>query len=617
MVSSLAMGPRGVLFAGTMPEGRVYRVSSRGEVTELVRLEGAEHVWALVWDRQRGKLFAATGPEGKVFAITPRTGNAEVYWDAGSSHVMTLALDGDGSLYAGTSNDAIVVRLRGPGRAEVVYDFPGNEVTALAVRDGALAVVANEFPQPAAVSRSKSSKARPRRARKGKGRLWRASRDGRAEKVFSIDSGHFTSVQLTEDGTAYVGGGEEGRIYRVGADRTSATWIDVDERQVLALDLTGNAPLFATADAAAIYRVARRNASQGLWTSKVLDAGFTARFGQLDWRASGALEFQTRSGNREDPDDTWSEWSAPMGTAGPVRSPGARFLQIRARFAAGTNARLLAVTAYYLPTNQRAVVRSVGIKAGRTGSSATKSKTKTKNSSARSPGPPAPSSRYKLGWQVDNPDSDRMRYRLRFRAEGQRRWRDILPDQEILTATEYTWETNGLPDGHYVVQVEASDELANPETGVLRATEDSEPLLIDNHAPAHREPACGGNPDHGPRDRQPRAHRQTGIRGGRRPMAAVLSGGRPLRHGHRILPPRPVAPRTGRAHRLGPGHRWGRQSRRRRDHAAHRSLKAAIQGRAVRLVGSPKRVVMCAVSNYRAATGVPPTGGERYASLEG
>ena len=60
---------------------------------------------------------------------------------------MALARGDDGALYLGTSDRALLVRLRGAGRAEVLYDFEGSEVTALALRGKRLAVVSNQFPK--------------------------------------------------------------------------------------------------------------------------------------------------------------------------------------------------------------------------------------------------------------------------------------------------------------------------------------------------------------------------------------------------------------------------------------------------------------------------------------
>ncbi len=358
LVSSLAVAGD-TLYAGTLPEGRIFRVAlGDGTVEELAKPEGAEHVWDLAY--RSGRLYAATGPEGKVFAIDPQ-GRAQLYFDADETHVMSLAFDGT-VLYAGTSDDAIVYRLRGPGQAEVVYDFPGNEVTALDARDGLLAVAANDMPAPRTTSTK--TKGRSNRApRPGKGRLWTVDTEGRVERVFQRDDGHFTTVRVAEGGRIFVGDGAEGRVFVVDPDRTSATWADVDERQVLDLDVSGERPVFVTGDSAAFYHASPATPQQAHWTSKVLDAEFVARWGQLTWRGDGRITLQTRSGNAAQPDETWTEWSRPLPSPGPVRSPAARFVQVRAQLAG--DAALRAVQLYYLPQNQRPTLTSVGLKTRR------------------------------------------------------------------------------------------------------------------------------------------------------------------------------------------------------------------------------------------------------------
>ena len=264
-------------------------------------------------------------------------------------------------------------------------------------------------------------------------------------------------------------------MFRVAPDRTSATYLDVDERQVLAISLTGPSPVFTTGDGAALYRVREGRPENAMWQSKVLDARFTARFGQLTWRGDGAFRFSTRSGNTAEADESWSQWSAPMTSPGPTRSQGARYIQVRAELT-GADDVLRAVTLYYLPQNQRATVTSVGLKRRATSKRA-------KGKAASRARTSAPSTTYNLTWTIDNPDADPMRYRLRFRNESQSVWRDILRDDEQLTATNYSWQTNGLPDGYYVVEVSASDELQNPEELTQRSETESEPILIDNHPP--------------------------------------------------------------------------------------------------------------------------------------
>ncbi|MCB9595248.1 MAG: hypothetical protein H6719_21195 [Sandaracinaceae bacterium] len=479
LVGSLVLGEGGELYAGTLPEGRIYRVAPDGTVAEVARPDGVEHVWDLAYDARRHTLYAATGPEGRVYAID-RSGHATIRWDSTASHVMSLALAPDGALYAGTSDDALVVRIEGD-RVTVVQDFEGNEITALALRDGVLAVAANEFPDPPAVTTAHANTptgpaASPPRPRPGKGRIWRVGTDGRAERVFAQDAGHVTSLAILGDGTIVGGTGADGRIVRVNPDRTTATWIDVDERQVLDVSFGAGPAYFVTGDGAALYRVTDERPRDAIWNSKVLDARFSARWGELDFRADGNLALQTRSGNTEEPDETWSEWSNELTASGPVRSPAARFLQVRARFARDPDATLRAVTIYFLPQNQRAYVTDVRLEG------ATKAVTDRMRAERQSEIPDA-STRYKIAWTVDNPDGDRLRYRLRYRAEGQRVWREVLRSDQVLTDTNHEWQTESIPDGWYVVRVEASDEMDNPNALVLRDSRDSDPLRIDNHAP--------------------------------------------------------------------------------------------------------------------------------------
>ena len=474
LVTSLAL-IGDTLFAGTIGEGRLLafpRAASGelGEAREIALPEGAQHVWAL-HATARGRLLVGTGPEGLLLDVEPRAGTTRTLLDADAAHVLSLAGAPEGAVYAGTSEDALLYRVAPstPPRVEVVHDFPGNEITALAARDGVLLVAANELPAPRPTpAKTKGRNASSPRPRPGKGRLFRVAGDGRVERLFRRDDGHFASLAIDAEGQAYVGEAKEGRVYRVAPDGSSATVLDLDERQVLALAFGPNERLvLATGDGASLFRVAPGVPGEARWTSKVQDAGFRSRWGRLHWRGSGRVALRTRSGNREEPDESWSAWTAPLTTPGPVRSPPARYLQIEARLL-GADAELRSVEAYYLPRNQRAVVRAVGLKAP------------AKKQARRLP---EPSSRYPLTWRVDNPDGDALRYRLRFRAEDQETWRAMLPDEQELTETSYVWDTRGVPDGLYVVEVEASDELANPAALTLRTRRVSETLRIDNHAP--------------------------------------------------------------------------------------------------------------------------------------
>ena len=73
----------------------------------------------------------------------------------------------------------------------------------------------------------------------------------------------------------------------------------------------------------------KRTQKDGLWTSAVLDAKVPARFGELSFAARGSASLGDALRQHGDPDDSWSAWSAESSTPGPIKSAGARFLQVR------------------------------------------------------------------------------------------------------------------------------------------------------------------------------------------------------------------------------------------------------------------------------------------------
>lgn len=464
LVASLALGPDGTLYAGTLPDARVFAIDRAGEARELAKLEGAEHVWALAYHEKRKALVAATGPEGKLFAIDPRSGEARVLLDTEQDHLLSLALDVDGSILVGTDGPSLLYRVDASDRARVIFELPGNELRALAVGEDGIYAASNEMPSPPAGGRADGPaplQAKLDRAKMGKGRLYRLGRDGSFERLLARTDGHFTALSFDAAGQLFVAQAGEGRLFRVDPDGRPSIVADLDDKQLLALDATRAPLLVATANGAALHRDGKRGEPPA-YVSKVFDVGPGARLGRLAFRGEGALRVQTRTGPRETPDESWSEWSTPIATPGPARSPADRFVQLRVLFPEKGDALLRSLSLGYLPQNRRARVSNVRVEKGK-GST--------------------PSPKLELTWDVDEADGDELRYRLTFREESQTIERPMFLEDVVLTTNKYTWDTSGIPDGHYVVVVEASDERANAPSRVQRHREESKPITVDNHPP--------------------------------------------------------------------------------------------------------------------------------------
>ncbi len=492
-VTALARGPRGAVYAATLPAGKIFRIDGPGKLAELPKLTEADNVWDLAFDAKKNALYAATGPNGKLYALPAAGGPPNLVYDSDEPNLVSLALAPDGTVYAGSAGKGLVFKITGPGRATVLYDCPGEEAKALALGPrGALFAACNEFGEGGdAPRRPPSAPFNPAgpaggRGKAGKGALVRIEPDGRAERWLSNADAHFVSLALDDAGRPHVGTGAEGRVYAVDENRTSSLVADTDERQVGALGLVGKNRFIVSGDPAVFHEIRGTGGADATWTSKVLDAGLRANFGRLFWRSDGALEFSTRSGNSATPDATWSDWSRPVNAPNVTGSPPGRYVQVRARFARDPNATLHQVLLPFVTDNVRPVVTSIEAQPK---GAATPSKEGIAASGAETP---PRTGTLRVTWKVDNPDNDLLRYRVQFRHDTQRVYRDVTRPDEVLSKAELEWDTSALAEGTYRVRVEASDELANPPDRVNRHALESGVVFVDNTPPVFRSITAQG-----------------------------------------------------------------------------------------------------------------------------
>ncbi len=494
-VTSLVEDAHGTVYAATFPDAKIFKLSPQGKLDLFVTLPDSTYVWALAFDKTKTNLYAAVGlDQGRIFRVNT-AGQAEVMFRTDEPHLVSLAVAPNGDILAGSSGKGLLYRVTGPGRATVMYDFPGEEVKAIATAaDGTIWAIANEYAEPPEVPRRTSAAQRlpagpaqiSPRPKPGKGQLWRFDPQGRPEKMMAHSEFHYMALALDDAGAPYVGTGAEGRVYTVDDAHAVTLLADTDERQITAISLAGfpnrSTAFIASSDGAAFHRILGKGGADALWTSKVFDMGARARFGALSFRATSQIEISTRTGNTQTPDTTWcgdarctKAWSDPMTAPGLVTSPAAHYIQVRARFVR-PDAELREIVLPFITDNLRAVVTEIS---GQSKSALRE----TKEGLAASGGEgPKHDSVVHVTWKVDNPDQDALRFRLSYRREGEP-WRDMLREGEIVTKSEYDWETSTLPEGKYRVRVEASDEAANPPDQVLKHTLETSGVLVDNTPP--------------------------------------------------------------------------------------------------------------------------------------
>jgi hypothetical protein len=489
-VSSLAVDKRGNVFAGTT-SNKVYRLA-QGKADVFATLEDVDSVLALAFDPSGTSLYAATGSQGRLLRIDP-AGTPSLYFKADDPFVVSLAVGDDGVVYAGTSGKGLLYRVVGPGRASVLYDFPGEDVHAVAVGPGrtVFAIVneatgggSSETSEPSTSRRNAGGRTPPgpsssTRTKPGKGSLWRFDAQLRPERLMHHDEFHYVSLAVDDHGAAYVGTGAEGRVYTVNDAHVVSLMADTDERQIGALAVTPGARFVIGSDPTVFHRVLATGGPDAVWTSKPLDAGLRAHYGHLTWTGTGQVEVSTRTGDTHTPDTTWSVWSNPIVNGGATTNPSGRFVQVRARLR-DPSAAISNLSLAFLTENLRAVVTEL---AARPKGPIRESKEGIVQSGNE---PPKHESVLHVTWKVENPDSDELRYKVEFRREGSANWIEATRADEVLTKPEFDWDTAALPEGKYRLRVDASDDISNPLNSATRHTLEIAPVLVDNTPPVFK-----------------------------------------------------------------------------------------------------------------------------------
>ena len=257
-----------------------------------------------------------------------------------------------------------------------------------------------------------------------------------------------------------------------------------------------------------LFRYGEPVVSEGTYESPVRDAKLVATWGRIWWRGQGPIELQTRSGNSDKPDTTWSDWSASYGDANgsQISSPKARFIQWRAvlREASnnrGTQPQLEDVSVAYLPRNVAPEILSIsilppgvallqqiqiqtdpniesaGLDPSMFGMAVQTPPRRLFQRGARS-----------LQWQGEDRNNDTLEYAVYYRSLNEANFR-LLKDH--IRENFFTVDGASLTDGRYIFKVVATDALDNPAGNVLSGERISEAVDIDNTPPVVRS---AGNP---------------------------------------------------------------------------------------------------------------------------
>ncbi len=531
-IHAAAATPDGTVFYAASPAGAIHRIAAGGE-RSILHEPDVRYIWALAAE-PGGSVLAATGSPASLIRIQP-SGQATTLFTSPEEHITALHRISDGTIFLGTAPSGIVFRIDTDGDAMALLDTTRNEIgqlvtnaagevfaTALAEsrEPGSIPLAADPPASPppggtvsANVSTSSSFRtlttangfpAPP--SGSGSNALYRIEPNGAAEAIWESSEERPLSLVLLRDERLLLGTGNRGRIYRISRDGDRTLLLRVASEQVTAASAAGERILIGASNPARVLSLGPGNGTEGIYLSRVLDAGGAARFGRIAWEsrspAGTTISVETRTGNSEEPDDTWSAWRAAT-TDAPVASPAARFFQWKATLRSDGNAspELVSLTSAWLAANRRPRVTAVIMHPPGTGFEPIPSPQPDRvqgmtaaleppgagGRTRDNPGPVLGNGRrlYRPGlrtvtFDARDPDADRLLYTVAIRRTGEVSWRPLA---EGLREPVFAWDTSSMPDGRYEIRVRADDSRDNPLDDTLAGERTSRPFTVDNTPP--------------------------------------------------------------------------------------------------------------------------------------
>ncbi len=413
-VQVVRLGPDGMLYAATSPNGKVYRIDPNGPDIKLdnaprpvykqdhaaARLEPAvvfdpanvdtkpTYIWDLAFDAQ-GRMYVATGGPAAIYRVDlgrvdlkRPAAQPEKFFSSDEQHIRSLIFSKDGTLYAGSDGRGLVYRIAPDGKGFVLFEAPKQEIPALALDpEGNLYVAAlgekgrSSLPPlsvhsaPTLTATIRIVTATPAESSNdsslipGGTVIYQIAPDGAPRQLW--DSPHDVVYALAwqagagnQRGGLLVGSGNQGHLYRIDADGTYADLAHLEAMQATAFALVDRKLFVGTSNIGKLYRLSSGGKEdRSTYISTVHDANFFSEWGRAQVRGSGGYELFARTGNIEQPTEGWSDWRKVTPGASAETLQKGRFLQWKAVLR--PDARLNAVGFYYLPQNVAPVVDEI------------------------------------------------------------------------------------------------------------------------------------------------------------------------------------------------------------------------------------------------------------------
>ncbi len=499
-VFAVLVKKNGDVYAGTSPEGKVYRISiaastknkNTGEKKEFFNPD-EKFIWDLKEDKT-GNIICAVGSSGGVYRIDP-TGQAVKIFTSEDTHIISLYITRSNSILVGSGDRGILYRID-DRKVKVLFDSPFEEIRGICEdKSGNIyfsatkGISKEDVLDNATVSKLLKKKKKEKETKiVEKSVLYCMQTNGIVEGPWKSKTEYIYSIYYDEKSDSVViGTGDSGRVYRVKKDGSFSIIYESDSAQVFKIAGNNNNKGFTliTNNTASIASIENSLSDKGIYYSEVYDLQIQSKLGRIYWEAqtSGQTEVLLfiRTGNSNVPDKTWSQWSPPFTDSenSPINVSDCRYFQVKAVL----NSKSTAETPYldrfkvfYIQSNIGPQLEKIDIKKPTSIPASVSTDIKTKPTPKK-----AANSNYLIArWRAADRNKDKLKYSIYIKKYNARNW--ILVKEDI-TESELKLNTDLYQDGKYLLRVVVDDSLSNPPAMAKSQALVSAPFLIDSTAP--------------------------------------------------------------------------------------------------------------------------------------
>ncbi|MHC4701161.1 MAG: hypothetical protein ACYTFQ_11365, partial [Planctomycetota bacterium] len=130
-IFAMAIDDSGRLLAGISGKECKLCRFTEDKMEVIFEPDDARYIFAIAVDAMGG-IYLATGPEGKIYRLNSRGRNARVVYDSQDKNILSLAIGPDGGIYAGADGRGLVYKIDPTtDKTTVLYDSEQPEITAL------------------------------------------------------------------------------------------------------------------------------------------------------------------------------------------------------------------------------------------------------------------------------------------------------------------------------------------------------------------------------------------------------------------------------------------------------------------------------------------------------